>query len=67
MPEETEKKATWNVDEVADILGVAKLTIYAEIERGKLKPMQIGSRFIVTRPDLEEYIGKERTASLFPE
>jgi excisionase family DNA binding protein len=43
--------------EVAQILKVAPTTIYAELHRGKLKHSRVGKRFLITKSDLENYVG----------
>jgi len=53
--------------EAARILKVAPTTIYSELHRGKLKYSRVGKRFLITKSDLESYVGSaDRLAEMIP-
>ena len=54
--------------EVAQILKVAPTTIYAELHRGKLKHSRVGRRFLITKSELESYVGSaDRLDEMIPD
>ena len=54
--------------EVAKILKVAPTTIYAELHRGKLKHSRVGRRFLITKSELESYVGSaDRLDEMIPD
>jgi excisionase family DNA binding protein len=50
-------KTIFSPKEVARILKVAPTTIYAELHSGNLKHSRVGRRFLITKSDLESYVG----------
>ena len=54
-------------EDVAKLTGVGLVTIYREMQRGNLSHFRVGKRYIITLPDLEEYIGKDRLEFLLEE
>lgn len=53
-------KIFYTITEVARMLGVVRLTIYNEIERGNLKAIKIGKgrNYRVAKEDFEQYVEK---------
>ncbi|MGE5483693.1 MAG: helix-turn-helix domain-containing protein [Ignavibacteriales bacterium] len=57
-------------DEVAEMMGLAVETIRREIKRSKLGAVKVGGTeagggvWVITQPDLEAYLGKERAQRL---
>ena len=47
-----------NVRFWAHVLGVGQKTIYREIERGKLRAAHVGSRRVITKTAILEYLGE---------
>jgi excisionase family DNA binding protein len=64
---ETITKRGFSPAEIAKMLGVSMATIYREIDKGKLQCVRVGTRRVITKWDLETYIGKERTEMLLEE
>ncbi|MEX2399850.1 MAG: helix-turn-helix domain-containing protein [Rhodothermales bacterium] len=55
-------------EEIADATGVSIQTIYRHLRSGKLPSAKPGKSYIITRADLEKYLGgQERVDSLFGE
>ena len=56
-----QEKQTYTVEEAARILGIGRQTAYELARRGELPGIKrLGGRFIVSRIQLEEYLGKTR-------
>ena len=54
-----QEKQTYTVEEAARILGIGRQTAYELARRGELPGIKrLGGRFIVSRIQLEEYLGK---------
>ena len=49
-------KAFYSVAEAAELLSVAKSTVYAEINAGRLPKYRFASRTIIAREDLERLL-----------
>lgn len=47
-----------NVKEVADYLGVTKITLYTWIKEEKLKAFKFGRSWRISKADLEEFINE---------
>jgi len=59
-------KGKFSVQEVADALDVSDRTIRNRIKDGKLPAIKPGKEWIITRPDLSEWLGsKERVDAIF--
>lgn len=58
-------KPTYNLDEVAELLGVHKETVRREIHRGALKAGRVGRVLVVSRLDLEAYYQAKGGGRLF--
>lgn len=58
------KKKALSPEEVAELLGVSRSTVYREMSRGKLPSTKVGARRLIMLPDLEVYLGKERARAL---
>jgi len=59
MPESLNKTAL-NAQEVADILKIAKNTVYELIKRGEINSYKVGRKVRFTMADVEEYINSTR-------
>ena len=56
-----QEKQTYTVEEAARILGIGRQTAYELARRGELPGIKrLGGRFIVSRIQLEEYLGKNQ-------
>ncbi len=68
FPKQNRKtKNMFTVLEASQILGVSKQTIRNEVRRGRLGATRIGNQFIVSFPELVEYVGSETKARGFLE
>lgn len=50
-------RLTFTVTEAAEILGVSRALMYAQIKNGEIRATRVGRRVIVTKPTLEELLG----------
>ena len=57
---EEEKKYFYTLQEVADILGVSRQTIYNYKTAGKLRAYKIGHDYRVSQQDLREFLAERR-------
>jgi excisionase family DNA binding protein len=55
--------ATMTVREVADLLGIARNSAYAAVQRGEIPSIRIGDRVLVPRRRLLEMLEGEREAA----
>ena len=51
---------TYTSHEIAEILSVHPMTIYREIQRGKLKAFRVGTDFRINEKDLQDYVKKNK-------
>lgn len=58
-----EENSSLTPQEVADILKIAKTTVYELIKRGDLNAYRIGRKFRVEQSDIDEYIRKAKNPS----
>lgn len=59
----TEEKKFYTLTEVADILGVVRLTLYNEIKRGNIVAMKVGKNYRISFQELQNYIHKNETVT----
>jgi excisionase family DNA binding protein len=60
----SEDRGVHTAEEVANFLGLNKVTVYRYIREGRLKATRTGSRnYRITQRDLDEFIAKNRTAT----
>lgn len=52
-PDQTVERATYSVDEVAQLLGIARTTAYESIHRGEIPAFRFGRRIVVLRHALD--------------
>jgi len=57
-------RKAFSPQELADLLGVSRATIYREMRRGNLQSVKVGNRRVITLADLENWLGKERARAL---
>ena len=50
-------KALKNVEEAAGLLGISKWTVRNYIKTGRLNPVRLGRRVLLTEDELERFIG----------
>lgn len=62
MPAESPRLA-FPVGEAAQIIGIGRTTLYAEIASGRVQTVTIGKRRLVTRQALEAYLAALSEAS----
>ncbi|MEL7207229.1 MAG: helix-turn-helix domain-containing protein [Actinomycetota bacterium] len=53
-------KLAYNINEAAQALGVGRSTLYKLINNGALPSTTIGSRRLIFRQDLDEFVERER-------
>ena len=58
--DETLERATYSVDEVAQILGIARTTAYESIHRGEIPAFRFGRRIVVLRHSLDSLLSAPR-------
>ena len=46
----------FNCDEVAEIFGIKKITVYDWVRKGKLPAVRVGKAYRVAESDIERYI-----------
>lgn len=56
VPGEDPERVTLTVDEVAALLGVHKLTVYAAVKAGDIPSIRIGNRILIPRARLEDML-----------
>lgn len=49
-------RVSFSVNEVAEMVGVCRRTIYNEIENARLKSYKVGARRLVSRKALDEWL-----------
>ena len=49
----------YDVDDVIQIIGVCRRTVYRYVKSGKLKATKIGKRYIVTDENLRKFLNGE--------
>lgn len=59
-------RATLNVPEVAELLGVSAETIYRQVRAGEMRAVRIGRRLVVPVVDVEQLLGAPVTAPAAP-
>ena len=52
-------RLAYPIPEAAEILGIGRTTLYAEIGAGRLSTITIGRRRLVTREALEDYLAQK--------
>ena len=66
MVTEDQGRATWTVEEAAELLGIGRNSAYEAISRNELPHVRIGRRLLVPRIGLEAWLsasaGDERDA-----
>ncbi|MDR1608609.1 MAG: helix-turn-helix transcriptional regulator [Deltaproteobacteria bacterium] len=60
-----DENMTLTAQDVADILRIAKNTVYELVKRGDLNHYKVGRKMRFTRPDVDSYIANSRTATRF--
>ena len=58
-PDGTAAKLTYSVDEAAQVLGVSRSTIYNLIHRADFPALKVGSRQLISREGLAEWVRKQ--------
>ena len=56
-------RASYRIDEVANMLGVSRGTVYAEVRAGRLRTMKIRECTIVLAKELDRYIQEKQKAA----
>jgi len=54
-----DKKDYLTVKELADILGVTRVTVFRKIKGGKIPAVKIGRNFIIYKKNMPEILGEE--------
>ncbi len=49
-------RATWNLEEVGEYLGIGRTLAYRAARRGEIPALKIGGRWVVSRRALEEML-----------
>lgn len=58
----TTNKNYYTVKELADIMGLSRITIFNRVKSGKIKAEKIGRNYIIYKKDLEKILGHDLTA-----
>ena len=61
------ERQVFSPDAVAKLLGISQMTVYREIRRKKLPCARLGRMYIITRPDLEQWLGVQRIRAILGE
>lgn len=56
----TQQRATYTVDEAAELLGIARHTAFQAAARGEIPTIRIGRRLLVPRHRLERLLDGDR-------
>ena len=51
------------IEEVTDIIGLQRTTIYSLIKKGELKPIKIGARTVFSRAHIREWMDAKIAAA----
>jgi excisionase family DNA binding protein len=51
------ERLAYSVDEAARLTGLSRDLLYDEMRRGHLPYIKVGRRRLITRPDLEQFLG----------
>lgn len=62
---EIEGSVYYDIPELVKMLGLHKKTIYAWVQKGKLKPYKLGKKYLVSSDALKEFI-ESRKVGLTP-
>jgi len=63
MPESaTTEKLAYSVEEAADAIGISRSLIYDEMNAGRLGYIKVGRRRLITRQQLEAFLGNADAA-----
>ncbi|MEK7202787.1 MAG: helix-turn-helix domain-containing protein [Patescibacteria group bacterium] len=54
-----DKSEYLTVRELADILGISRVTVFRKIKEGKIPAVKIGRNFIIYKKDIPEILGDE--------
>lgn len=57
MENKTLGKIAYSIDDAAKICGIKRTRIYAEIKLGRLRAKKCGSRTLITRAAIREWLG----------
>ena len=58
-----EKNTSFTPQDVADMLSIAKTTVYELIKRGDLNSYRIGNKIRIEAKDIEDYKNKQKVLS----
>jgi len=56
-------KLGYSIEEIAEILGVSRCTIYQELNAGNLDSIKIQGRRIITSDQIERYLKSKQEAA----
>ena len=54
------KDQYYSIDEVANMLKVAYLTVYRWIQSGKIKALKVGKQYRIERFELDEFMNRQK-------
>ena len=60
MPLKKESQAFYTLGEVADQLGLSRMTVYRYVKAGKLRAYKFGTHHRVRKNDLETFISRHK-------
>jgi excisionase family DNA binding protein len=52
-----------SINEVAELLGISRPTVYALIRRGELIPIRVGERLRFEKADVRDYLERNRESA----
>ena len=59
MVKEFKDKTLFSTLEVANILGVSRVTVFNRIRSGEINALKVGRAYLISKEELNRYLGKE--------
>ncbi|MCB1489833.1 MAG: helix-turn-helix domain-containing protein [Bauldia sp.] len=59
--EKSGARATMNVDEAAEVLGIGRNAAYEAVSRGEIPSIRLGNRILIPRQAIDRMLGLEST------
>ncbi len=67
MESNTIDKMAYTIDQVSDLVNIGKTKLYAEIKAGRLKVRKCGTRTLVFRESLQEFLASLPASTPVPD
>jgi len=52
-------KILYSINEISDLMGITRTTVYKYVREGKMRGVKVGVSTYVTKDDVDEYLGFE--------